>query len=230
MAVKKTFFNWSSGKDSAIALHYLLQDESYSIECLLTSISKELQRVTMHGLQKELLVKQLESIDIPYKLLELPESPSHKVYNKLMNEKINYFKGNGYSHSAFGDIFLEDLREYREAQFKSSGIKAVFPLWKKDTRLLLEEFFSLGFKAIVICVDGQKLDKSFVGRELDQSFLADLPENVDPCGENGEFHTFCYDGPIFKNPISFEVGGKVDRTYESNGNSFVFYFCELTTV
>lgn len=227
MNSKKIFFNWSSGKDSALSLYRLLNDPHYSVEKLVTTINKPLQRVTMHGLRIALLKKQLEAIHLPYHFIELPEQPSHEDYNEIMKETLAGMKDKGFTHGAFGDIYLEDLRNYREEQLKKCNIESVFPIWNEDPKALLDAFFRLGFKAIVVCVDGQKLDGSFVGRELNQSFLEDLPEHIDPCGENGEFHTFCYDGPLFSQPIDFKIGDKVQRSYQVNDKELVFHFCDL---
>lgn len=230
----KAIFNWSSGKDSALALYKILQEEKFEITSLLTSINKEFQRISMHGIHVSLLEKQAESLGFPLVKLELPKEPSMEEYRDLMESTMNDFKQQGVTHSVFGDIFLEDLRKYREDQLVAVGMQGVFPLWKTDTKNLIEEFLNLGFKTIVTCVNETYLDKSFAGRIIDKNFIEDLPENVDPCGENGEFHTFTFDGPIFKNPITFEVGEIVKKTYpkpksgsdEENGD-YVFWFCDL---
>lgn len=223
----KTYFNWSSGKDSALALYYLLQDKNYSIDCLLTSISAEYDRVSMHGLRRELLQQQTEAIGIPSKIIQLPPQPTNAEYEALMKQTVGELLAEGYECTAFGDIFLEDLKAYREKQLEPYGIKTVFPLWKKDTKELLAQFIALGFKAITVCVDGSKLDSSFVGRIIDHDFIADLPDDVDICGENGEFHTFCFDGPYFKQPVQFTKGEIVMREYDTNGLKSQFWFCDL---
>lgn len=223
----KTYFNWSSGKDSTLALYYLLQDKNYSIDCLLTSVSSEYDRVSMHGLRKELLQQQTEALGIPAKIIQLPPHPTNAEYEALMKETVSELLADGYECTAFGDIFLEDLKAYREKQLEPYGIKTVFPLWKKDTKELLTNFIDLGFKAITVCVDGSKLDSSFVGRIIDHDFINDLPEDVDICGENGEFHTFCFDGPYFKQPVAFTKGEVVMREYDVNGFKSQFWFCDL---
>jgi uncharacterized protein (TIGR00290 family) len=223
----KTYFNWSSGKDSALALYYLLQDKHYSVDCLLTSVSAEFDRVSMHGLRRELLLKQTDAIGIPAKIIELPPQPTNAEYEALMKKTVSELLADGYECTAFGDIFLEDLKAYREKQLEPYGIKTVFPLWKKDTKELLTQFIDLGFKAITVCVDGSKLDSSFVGRIIDESFIADLPDDVDICGENGEFHTFCFDGPYFKQPVQFTKGEIVMREYDTNGFKSQYWFCDL---
>ena len=205
--MRKAYFNWSTGKDAALALYYLKKNSNLKIDKLLTTINAHHDRVSMHGLRRELLLRQVESIGISLTTVELPEQPSMEEYDALMTATVNELKRDGYTDCGFGDIFLEDLRTYREQQLK--GINCHFPLWKKNTTKLLSEFISQGYKAVVICINGDLLDASFVGRELDYSFLNDLPDTVDPCGENGEFHTFCYDGPIFSNPVKFEFGEKI---------------------
>lgn len=226
----KTYFNWSTGKDSALALYYLLQNTNYKVDSLFTSVNAHYNRVSMHGLRKELLEQQIAAIGIPSKTIELPEQPTNVQYEILMKEKVNELLAEGYECAAFGDIFLEDLKAYREKQLAPFGIKTVFPLWKKDTRALLTEFINLGFKAITVCVDGSKLESSFVGRIVDHQFIADLPDNVDICGENGEFHTFCYDGPNFKQSVAFTKGEIVLREYDTNGFKSKFWFCDLLPV
>lgn len=210
----KAIFNWSSGKDSALALYKILQNTDYEIECLLTSVNKEYQRISMHGIRVDLLHEQAKNIGIPLKILEVPEMPTMEIYEKVMTETLLGIKQNGITHSIFGDIFLEDLCVYRENQLEKIGLKGVFPLWKISTKDLFQEFISLGFKTIVVCVNEKYLDKSFVGRIIDQDFINDLPKNVDVCGENGEFHTFTFDGPIFSKPVDFEIGEIVYRKYE----------------
>lgn len=230
---KKAVFNWSTGKDSALALYKILQGNQYDVQALLTSINKDLQRVSMHGIPVKLLEKQAENLNLPLIKLELPTDISMEDYNILMAKQLSEIKKSGITHSVFGDIFLEDLKKYREDQLSKMGISAVFPLWKRDTKDLIHEFLDIGFKTIITCVNETYLDKSFAGRIIDENFLRDLPENVDPCGENGEFHTFTFDGPIFKNPVGFTIGDVVRKTYpkpktdDEDGGDYVFWFCDL---
>ncbi|MFD1605192.1 diphthine--ammonia ligase [Flavobacterium artemisiae] len=240
---QKAIFNWSSGKDSALALYKTLQNPDVKIESLLTSINEKYQRISMHGVRVELLQAQAESLNLPLKIMQIPEMPSMEIYEDVMLETLNEFKNQGITHSIFGDIFLEDLRKYREEQLSRIGFKGVFPIWKIPTQDLIQEFILLGFKTIVVCVNEKYLDKSFVGRVIDQDFIDDLPENVDVCGENGEFHTFTFDGPIFSKPIDFEIGEIVYRKYEkpktkessnkacdttdSTAFDFGFWYCDL---
>lgn len=234
MKKPKALFNWSSGKDSALALYKILNEDKFDVACLLTSINEEYQRISMHGVHVSLLEQQASSIGLPLIKMEIPKEPSMEQYRDIMNKTMAGVKSKGITHSIFGDIFLEDLRKYREDQLSAIGIKAVFPLWKKDTTTLIHEFLDLGFKTIVTCVNETYLDKSFAGRVIDEKFIKDLPKNVDPCGENGEFHTFTFDGPIFKNPIQFEVGDIVKKTYpkpkideNAEEEDYVFWFCDL---
>ncbi|WP_346881579.1 ATP-binding protein [uncultured Algibacter sp.] len=211
----KTYFNWSSGKDSALALYHLLQDERYTVAELITTVNSHYNRVSMHGLRTELLLAQTHALQIKSSLIELPEMPSMAVYEQKMLETVSRLKNEGFTHTAFGDIFLEDLRIYREEQLAKQNLKTLFPLWKQDTKALLTEFLDLGFKTIVVCANSKYFDEDFVGTIIDKGFIDKLPLDVDPCGENGEFHTFCFDGPIFKNPIEFTIGEKVYREYKT---------------
>jgi uncharacterized protein (TIGR00290 family) len=231
----KTYFNWSTGKDAALALHYLLQDKSYHVAHLLTSINHHYDRVSMHGLRRTLFLDQMQALGLPFSTIELPEEPSMKEYESRMKEAVLTLTRQGFSHAAFGDIFLEDLKLYREKQLNAYHMKTVFPLWKKDSKNLIAEFINLGFKAILVCIDAGKLDRSFTGRLIDENFLRDLPADVDPCGENGEFHTFCFDGPIFKRPIAFEKGELTYREYNAPASGqpdakIGFWFCDLIPV
>ena len=218
LQTKKAIFNWSSGKDSALALYKTLQNEEYQIEYLLTSVNEQFQRISMHGVRVALLKAQAESIGLPLKIMQIPEMPTMEAYETVMTTTLSELKAEGITHSIFGDIFLEDLRKYRESQLAKIGFEGVFPIWKIPTKDLIQEFISLGFKTIVVCVNERYLDKSFVGRIIDQDFIDDLPDNVDVCGENGEFHTFAFDGPIFLEPINFEIGEIVYRKYDKPKN------------
>jgi uncharacterized protein (TIGR00290 family) len=240
----KSYFNWSGGKDSALALHHALKDGQYNIQCLLTSINSQYRRVSMHGLQETLLEQQAEAIGLPLQKLVLPDQPSMEEYERYMKQTMDAMNQEQFTHSFFGDIFLEDLKVYRETQLAKVGLKAVFPLWKRNTTELLHEFIDLGFKTILVCIKDELLDKSFAGRIIDKDFIKDLPRNVDPCGENGEFHTFVFDGPIFRQPVLFEKGEVVFRAYkapkDANDNCFSqqpirpssmgFWFCDLLPV
>ena len=229
--MQNAYFNWSSGKDAALAYYRIQQDPNWSIHRLLTTVNEVHQRVTMHGLRIELLERQAQELGLPLDKLYLPANPSMEDYDHLLSQQLEQYVGQGYTHSVFGDINLQELRDYREKQLDKLNLKGVFPLWQEDTRALLEESNSVGFKSIIICLDNRKLDESFLGRTLDLAFLEELPPEVDPCGENGEFHTFCYDGPIFQNPISFTLGERVLRTYpnpsDASGPPAAFQFLDL---
>lgn len=243
MNKSKAIFNWSGGKDSALALYHILKEQQFEISELVTTINSKFNRISMHGVRNELLYEQVKSIGIPLKEILVPEQPSMEDYNNIMKQQLSFLKKEQVTHSIFGDIFLEDLRAYREEKLNEVGLKAVFPLWKRDTKELMNEFLDLGFKTIVVCVKSELLGKEFVGRIIDKEFIKDLPENVDPCGENGEFHTFVFDGPIFKNPIKFELGEVILKEYEApktkkdscftstiSNKSVGFYFCDLIPV
>jgi uncharacterized protein (TIGR00290 family) len=229
--------NWSGGKDSGLALYKVLKEKKYHVNCLLTSVSEGFNRVSMHGVRTALLEKQAEMLKLPLVKISLPEEASILVYNNKMESTLIKLKDRGICVSIFGDIFLEDLRQYREEQSAKLKIRSIFPLWKRSTSGLMREFISLGFKAVVVCVNDAFLDKSFLGRELDEAFLNDLPAGVDPCGENGEYHSFVYDGPIFKEKIGFSKREIVYRQYKSppdsasNGNgenpAAGFWFLDL---
>ena len=237
----KTVLNWSGGKDSSIALHQILQDPEYSVERLLTSVNTAHDRISMHGVRKELLLQQTKSIGIPLSTLDLPEQPGMQEYNDLFGRRMETLREEGFTHAVFGDIFLEDLRAYRENQLKKADFKGVFPIWKRDTRKLVEQFIADGFKAITVCVKAEKLGREFAGRIIDHDFIRDLPDDVDPCGENGEFHTFVFDGPIFSVPIPYKKGEIVYRAYqapkeeedacglsnETDPSKMGFWFCDL---
>ncbi len=228
----KAIFNWSGGKDSALCLHKILQNKNFDIQFLFTTLNVRNKRISMHGVSEKLLNRQAESINLPLKKLYLHEQTSMEIYQQKMSEVLSEIKADGIEYSIFGDIFLEDLRKYREAQLSKLGIKAEFPLWGQKTDKVAKTFIDKGFKAILVSVDSRFLDQSFAGRFYDESLLADLPDDVDPCGENGEFHTFVFDGPIFKNPILFEKGSIVYKEYKSpnkdnEDKNIGFWYCDL---
>jgi uncharacterized protein (TIGR00290 family) len=209
-------FCWSGGKDSALALHALRQRGDVRVVALLTTVTEGFDRVSMHGVRRELLHRQASSIGLPVHEVFIPPQCVNPVYESRMEEAMRRYLSQGIRKVAFGDIFLEDLRQYREEKLARVDMEAIFPVWKRDTRELIREFRALGFRAATVCIDTRVLNPSFAGRELDDSFFADLPPNVDPCGENGEFHTFVFDGPIFSSPVDFTLGETVQR------DSFVF--------
>lgn len=234
---EKVIFNWSGGKDSSLCLYKILKEKKYEIVCLLTSVSEPFQRVSMHGVRVDLLEIQAKNIGLPLEKLYIPEMPDMKIYEEAMIAKLENLKAKGATACVFGDIFLEDLREYRENQLSKLNLKGIFPLWKIESKKLIQEFIDCGFKAITTCINEKDLDKSFVGRIIDNDFLKDLPSYVDPCGENGEFHSFVFDGPIFMSPVTFEKGEIVYKKYNApkkaetgdDKNPFDngFWYCDL---
>jgi uncharacterized protein (TIGR00290 family) len=212
-------FCWSGGKDSAMALHTVLQQKDLRVVALLTTVTEGYDRISMHGVRRELLDRQAESIGLPLHKVFIPPQCVNPVYEARMEEALRVHYNQGVRKVAFGDIFLEDLRAYREKNLARVGMTALFPIWKRDTRELIHFFHAQRFRAIAVCVDPKVLDPSFAGRELDESFFDDLPPRADPCGENGEFHTFVFDGPILRVPIPVRTGDVVNR----DG----FVFCDL---
>ena len=213
--MKKILYSWSGGKDSAMALYELLKDNTYEVVSLLTVVTKDYGRVSMHGVREELLELQAASLGLNLEKVLISKNSGNKEYELCMKEMLMRYKKLGIEAVAFGDIFLEDLKKYRLERLQDAGMKGVFPIWKRDSRELANTFIELGFKAIITCVDSKMLDGRFSGRLFDRQFLSELPSGVDPCGENGEFHSFVYDGPIFKEPILCAVGKTVlrDRRY-----------------
>ncbi|MCT3800254.1 diphthine--ammonia ligase [Elizabethkingia anophelis] len=224
---EKVLMNWSGGKDSAMALYNILNNKNYKVEGLLTSVNAANQRISMHGVSGEVLVKQAESIGLPLTKINLPEASDMTAYENIMEQTLSTFTEQGIETSVFGDIFLENLRKYREQQLEKIGWKAVFPLWKKDTRNLVYEFLELGFRTRICCINKQYLDSDFLGCDLDEYLIDKLPENVDPCGENGEFHTFVYAGPVFQNNLSIKNGERVEKSYNHDGKAYGYEFCDI---
>lgn len=206
-------FNWSGGKDSCLALHHILQNQDFEVKYLLTTVNDAYHRVSMHGVRESLLIQQTNSLGIPLHQVRLPEMPDMTTYEEEMNKHLMQLKAEGITHAIFGDLFLADLKAYRESKLAEIGLIAEFPLWNRDTREVLKEFLSLGYRTIVVCA--QQGLEDFCGRIIDEEFMDDLPPGIDPCGENGEFHTFVFDGPIFKKPIDFRLGEKVFKTFPS---------------
>jgi len=219
----KVLFTWSGGKDSAMALYELQRKNLYEIAALLTTVTEDYDRISMHGVRRVLLERQAQSLGYPLEIVYLTKNSSNEQYEARLKEKLLQYKAQGVSSVVFGDIFLEDIRKYRENNLAQVGMKGIFPIWKRDTKELAHAFIALGFKAIITCLDSNVLDKKFVGRAYDKQFLSELPDSVDPCGENGEFHSFVYDGPIFRQRIGFRKGRVVLRDNR-------FYFCDLVPV
>lgn len=209
------FLNWSTGKDAAYALYILQRGNEYNVVRLMTTVNESFGRVSMHGIREEVLRRQADCLGLPLDIVYLTEKLSLLEYEAIITQQLVAYKEEGICDSVYGDILLEDLKTFREEQLNRLDIRGVFPLWNKNTRELVEEMVNVGMKAIVVCVNEQYLDKSFVGRVIDKQFIADLPVGVDPCGENGEFHTFVFDGPMFKSAVPFEIGDIVYKTYDA---------------
>ena len=215
----KVIFCWSGGKDSALALHEIRQ-QGFEVAALITTVTQGYERVSIHGVRDVLLDAQAHSIGIALEKVYIPQNSSNSDYESAMEKLLNRWYDRGVAKVVFGDIFLEDLRQYREKNLARAGMETIFPLWKQDSAVLGRRFIDQGFKAIITCVDTLALPASFCGRYYDASFLADLPASVDPCGENGEFHSFVFDGPIFKKSVPFKVGECVLRDNR-------FQYCDL---
>jgi uncharacterized protein (TIGR00290 family) len=239
---QKALFCWSGGKDSALCLHRVLRSGEYEVICLLTTLNEHYRRVSMHGVREELLDAQARSVGLPLEKMFVSQRSTNEEYAAKMREILLRHKARGVEQVVFGDIFLEDLKRWREANLAQLGMRGVFPIWKHDTRELVREFIALGFRSVVCCVNDAYLDESFVGREIDAAFARDLPTNVDACGENGEYHSFAFAGPIFRQPLRIRVGEKIyrplEQTHPSNAgcppSSNVgkpqtrgFWFCDL---
>jgi len=215
--------SWSGGKDSSFALYQLLKENKYKVKYLLTNIFKPNRRVSMHGVPEKLIELQAKHIGIPLKKMYIQEK-THDEYEEKMRALLLNFKAEGINKVAFGDIYLEDLKVYREKKLAEVGMQALFPLWKRNTNELANEFIAKNFKTHICSIDTSKIPPQLIGIDFSNSFLEQLPKIVDPCGENGEFHTFCYDGPIFKAAIPFHQKGIVEKTYHHDGEDYVYLF------
>ena len=217
---EKVIVAWSGGKDSALALYEILKSDSYDVLELLTTVTKDYDRISIHGVRRVLLEQQAKALRIPLEEMFIMKGASDAEYEGELLKTLKRHRDNGVLSVVFGDIFLEDVRKYREQILAKAGMNGIFPLWKKGTKELALKFINRGFKAIITSVDSNVLGKDFAGREYDEKFLSDLPANVDSCGENGEFHSFVYDGPIFCERIGFKKGEIVLRDNR-------FYYCDL---
>jgi uncharacterized protein (TIGR00290 family) len=205
--LEKTCVSWSGGRDSTMMLDALLQNQRYNVEGLLTTFLKHTQKMMMHEVPFRLVEKQAKALGLPLYPVLFEESVSNDEYEETMRKATGRLEEEGFTEMSFGDLHLEDIRKYRETQMKKSKIAPIFPLWGKNTRELSELFISKGYKALIVCVDSEQLGAEFLGREYNQQLLEDIPSSVDPCGENGEFHSFVYDGPLFQTPVEFEING-----------------------
>ncbi len=228
--------SWSGGKDSSYALHELLGDQRYEVKYLLSTINGHFKRLSMHGVKEALVEAQAKAIGIPLLKAYVYEADNTE-YERQMTGILERVKEEGIFTVAFGDIFLEDLRQYREDKMKAIGMNCLFPLWQKKTDWLVNDFIAKGFKTITCCINDGYLDDSWCGKMIDDRFLRELPPGVDPCGENGEFHTFCYEGPIFKNPLTVGAGEKTYKalvlkttdhpTPVKDAGTKGFWFCDI---
>lgn len=215
--IRKVLLSWSSGKDSAWALHVLRHDSSVQVVGLLTTINERASRVAMHAVRETLLELQASALGLSLTKVYIPDPCSNAEYERAMADAMDGARRSGVHAIAFGDLFLEDVRRYREEKLASTGIEPVFPLWGANTTHLAREMVAAGLRAILTSVDPKQLDPAFAGRVFDQTFLDDLPDGVDPCGENGEFHSFAYAGPMFEQPLTVATGDTVER------DGFVFF-------
>jgi uncharacterized protein (TIGR00290 family) len=211
--------SWSGGKDSCIALYEIQREQKYRVAALLTTVTRDYDRISMHGVRRVLLERQAASLGLPLHQVFISKGATNEEYEMKIDEAVSLYRDRGIDSIVFGDLFLEDIRAYREQFLARYNMRGLFPVWKRDTAAFIREFLELGFRAVVTCVDSKVLDQSFAGRLIDESFLASLPAQVDPCGENGEFHSFVFDGPIFTAPVKFSLGETILR--ES------FWFCDL---
>jgi uncharacterized protein (TIGR00290 family) len=219
----KCLLSWSGGKDSCLALHETMKDKRIEVVSLLTTIARAYDRVSIHGVRRVLLEQQAQALGLPLETVLISSRSSNEEYEARMKAILQKHIKLGVSGVVFGDLFLEDLRKYRESRLKKLGLKGIFPLWKRDTAKVARDFIKLGFKAVVTCVDKKSLGGEFAGRDYDERFLDDLPTGVDPCGENGEFHSFVYDGPLFAQKIALKKGRCVLKRKR-------FYFCDFAPV
>jgi uncharacterized protein (TIGR00290 family) len=215
-------FAWSGGKDSALAVYELSKDKNIQIAALLTTVTEGYDRISMHGVRRELLQKQAEALGYPLEEIFIPRKCTNEIYEQRTQQVLEKYRRKGIVTAAFGDLFLQEVRQYREERMGRIGMKCHFPLWGKDTTELAGRFIDLGFRAVVVCVDTNVLDRRFAGREYDHDLISDLPPGIDPCAENGEFHTFVYDGPIFSKPVEVQRGEKILRDNR-------FFYCDLLT-
>lgn len=229
--MKKVALFWSAGKDSALALYKLKQNPNITLVALVTTFNSEFKRVSMHGVRETLVDKQSAQLDYPLVKMWVPTDPENNAYETEFLKIATELKRKGVDTIAFGDIFLEDLRAYRENLVEKVGLSAFFPLWKTSTKHLAKEFSDLGFKSITCCVQSETLGSDWLGRQLNQSFFDQIPPNVDPCGENGEYHTFCYDGPVFNKAINYAHGEQVFKPMDirklDKQEASGFYYLDL---
>ncbi|MHC4714510.1 MAG: Dph6-related ATP pyrophosphatase [Planctomycetota bacterium] len=209
--MQKVWLCWSSGKDAAWALHLAREDPDLEISALLTTVTRDYARVSMHAVREQLVTAQAAALGLPLEIAYIPAKCSNEDYEAAMRSALAKARDEGVTGMIFGDIFLEDVRRYREEKLAGTGIAPLFPLWGLDTAALAREIIESGLEAVITCLDPRKMPRELAGRRFDADFLAALPEGVDPCGENGEFHTFCFAGPMFSCPVSVTIGETVER-------------------
>lgn len=229
---RKAVFNWSGGKDSALALLKVLQEQEYDVVSLLTTINQDSARSSMHGIPVSLLKKQAESIGVPLYLVPLDSGGEMAGYEQGMRQAVAHFKALGVTHFIFGDIFLHDVKTYREQRLAPEGITVVEPLWNKKPDEVMREFIDSGLQTIIVTTTAECLDESYIGRLIDEKLAGDLPDGVDVCGENGEYHTFCYAGGMFRQPVPFRLGEPIQKSFPiklSDGTikEYTYWFANL---
>lgn len=228
----KAVFNWSGGKDSAHALWKIIQTGEYEVVALLTTVNRDTHCSTMHGIPLSLLKKQAESIGLPLYIVDLAPQGGMEDYFSAMENAVRHFKEEEVTHFIFGDIFLQDVRGYRERQLTPYGIEVVEPLWGKTSKEIMDDFLSSGLKTVVVTTMADGLGEAAIGKLIDRCFVDSLPDYVDPNGENGEYHTFCYDGPIYRWPVPFQLGRPFSESYDirmEDGSirQFTYWFADL---
>ena len=228
----KAVFNWSGGKDSAHALWRAIESQRYEIVALLTTVNHDTRRSTMHGIPFPLLQAQAASIGIPLHAVDLTPKGDMEDYQTAMSQAVAHFKAQGVTHFIFGDIFLHDVRKYREQQLAPHGIEVVEPLWGRSSETVMHDFLASGLQTVVVTTMADGLGAAAIGRTIDSDFIASLPAGTDPNGANGEYHTFCYDGPIFRTPVRFRLGSPFSRSYDirlddGTEKTYTYWFADL---
>ena len=229
---EKAVFNWSGGKDSALALYKAQQSEAYEIVSLLTTVNRDNARSSMHGIPVGLLRRQADSIGLPLYTIDLAPDGTMENYEEAMAAAVGHFRDTGADRFIFGDIFLHDVRSYREKQLSPYGITVVEPLWGKSSAEIMREFLASGLQTVIVTTTADRLGRDFIGRRIDETFVRDLPDGIDVCGENGEYHTFCYAGGPFRTPVQFALGEPLQRSYpvkldDCTVKNYAYWFADL---
>ena len=217
--MKQVLMSWSGGKDSCLALYEVQQSQEYQVAALLTTITEDYDRISIHGVRRELLQKQVAALGLSLQQILITKGASNEEYERKFIDACAGYVDKGIDSIIFGDLFLEDIKKYRDEFLARHNLRGIYPVWLSNTTSFINKFIALGFKAIITCVDAKVLDPAFAGRTIDEAFVSSLPPHVDPCGETGEFHTFVFDGPNFKHPVTFSKGEIVER----DG----YWFCDL---